>query len=97
MAKITSKLQLTIPKHIADEYGLSPGDEIEFVPAGDSIRLVPTRGRMTEMLSVEERLRMFDEDTAALREHEKTLVLPDEPPRERDWRREDLYPRGKPR
>ena len=45
MAKVTSKLQVTIPKHIAEEYGIAPGDEVEFVPAGDSIRVIPPRQR----------------------------------------------------
>jgi AbrB family looped-hinge helix DNA binding protein len=97
MAKVTSKLQVTIPKHIADQYGIAPGDEVEFVPAGDSIRVVPAHRRALETLDVAERLRMFDEDTALQREREKKLVITGEPPAERDWRREDLYTRGKPR
>ena len=97
MAKVTSKLQVTIPKRIADEYGIAPGDEVDFVPAGDSIRLVPAGRGTSELLSVEERLRLFDEDTARQRQHEKGMKLPVEPPSERDWRREDLYTRGKPR
>lgn len=97
MAKVTSKLQVTIPKRIADEYGIAPGDDVEFVPAGDSIRLVPAGRRASGLLSLEERLRLFDEDTARQRQREKGMDLPAEPPRERDWRREDLYTRGKPR
>jgi AbrB family looped-hinge helix DNA binding protein len=98
MAKVTSKLQVTIPKRIADEYGIVPGDDVEFVAAGDSIRLVPPGVRATEsLLSVEERVRLFDEDVARHRKHQKQLPIPSEPPRERDWRREDLYTRGKPR
>ncbi|MEK7258043.1 MAG: SUMF1/EgtB/PvdO family nonheme iron enzyme, partial [Bacteroidota bacterium] len=31
MAKVTSKLQVTVPKIIADQYGIRPGDEIEWV------------------------------------------------------------------
>ncbi|HEY3517486.1 MAG TPA: hypothetical protein VGL98_10610 [Gammaproteobacteria bacterium] len=49
-------------------------------------------------LSLEERLRrLFAESTARQREREKHMVLPANPPAERDWRREDLYTRGKPR
>jgi AbrB family looped-hinge helix DNA binding protein len=98
MAKITSKLQVTIPKHIADQYGLAPGDDIEFVPNGDAIRLIPPRGRASDnRLPLEERLRRFDESRARQREREKHMVIPKDPPAERDWRREDLYTRGKPR
>jgi AbrB family looped-hinge helix DNA binding protein len=32
MVKVTSKLQITIPKRIADEFGIRPGDQLEFVP-----------------------------------------------------------------
>lgn len=97
MAKVTSKLQVTIPKRIADEYGIAPGDEVEFVAAGDSIRLVPPGGRATQSLSPDERLRLFDEDVARHRKQQEHLRIPAEPPRERDWHREDLYTRGKPR
>lgn len=98
MAKVTSKLQVTIPKHIADQYGIAPGDDIEFVPAGDSIHLIPAGRRMSRpRLSLEERLRLFDEATARQREREKQMKIPATPPAERDWRREDLYTRGKSR
>ncbi|MGH9380775.1 MAG: AbrB/MazE/SpoVT family DNA-binding domain-containing protein [Thermoanaerobaculia bacterium] len=97
MAKVTSKLQVTIPKRIAEEYGIAPGDEIEFVPAGDVIRVVPPRQRLRSRLSPEERLRRFDAATARIREYQKRLKVPPTPPAERDWKREDLYTRGKPR
>jgi AbrB family looped-hinge helix DNA binding protein len=29
MGKVTSKLQVTVPKAIAQRYGIRPGDEIE--------------------------------------------------------------------
>jgi AbrB family looped-hinge helix DNA binding protein len=34
MPKVTSKLQLTVPKAIAEQYGIRPGDELEWIPAG---------------------------------------------------------------
>jgi len=97
MSKITSKLQVTIPKAIAEQYGIKPGDEIEFQAAGDVIRVIPPRGRRIPRLSVEERLRLFDEATARQRQREAGMKLPAKPPAERDWKREDLYERGKPR
>lgn len=33
--KVTSKGQVTIPKRVRDSFGLLPGTEVEFVPAGD--------------------------------------------------------------
>jgi len=98
MAKVTSKLQVTIPKHIADQYGIAPGDDVEFVPAGDSIRLVPPGRRSSEpRLGLVERLRRFDASVARQREREKRMKIPAKPPSARDWTREDLYTRGKPR
>ena len=94
MAKVTSKLQVTIPKAIADQYGIQPGDEIEFQPAGRTIRVLTKNSRIGARLSVEERLRLFDESMERQREREKKMNLPKDPPAERDWRREDLYTRG---
>ncbi|MFN9367376.1 MAG: AbrB/MazE/SpoVT family DNA-binding domain-containing protein [Planctomycetia bacterium] len=34
MAKVTSKLQVTIPKAIADAYGIRPGASLDWVPPG---------------------------------------------------------------
>jgi len=94
MAKVTSKLQLTIPKRLAEQYGIAPGDEVDLQPAGDIIRLIPPGRSGVNRLSYEERLRLFDEATARQREREKSMRLPAEAPTKRDWRREDLYDRG---
>ena len=96
MAKVTSKLQVTIPKQIADEYGIAPGDEVDFLPAGDSIRLVPAQLRARASLGLDERLRLFDESRARQQKREKLMDIPSRAPAKRDWRREDLYRRGKP-
>jgi len=94
MAKVTSKLQLTIPKRIAEQYGIAPGDEVDLQPAGDVIRLIPPGRRARKRLSDKERLRLFDAATARQREREKQMQIPAEPPAKRDWRREDLYDRN---
>lgn len=94
---MTAKLQLTLPKRIADQFGIKPGDEVEFVPAGDVIHLVPPDRQLTPQLSLEERKRLFESSTKWLQEYAKQLPLPAEPPEKRDWTREDLYVRGKPR
>lgn len=96
MAKVISKLQLTLPKRIAEQYGIAPGDEVEFQPAGDVIHLVPAGRRLKSQLSPGERLRLFDAATARQRAREKRMKLPPVPPSQGDWRREDLYTRGKP-
>ena len=33
MAKVTSKLQVTVPKALAERYGIRPGDDIRFEEA----------------------------------------------------------------
>ena len=96
MAKVTSKLQVTLPKRVADLHGIAPGDEIEFISAGEVIHIVPARSAARALLSVEERRRLFDQATARQAQRTKDLPLRDQPT-ERDWRREDLYTRGKPR
>ena len=99
MAKVTSKLQVTIPKAIADQYGIVPGDEIEFQAAGNVIRVIPPRGQRSTRprLSVEEKLRLFDEAVERQRLREKENPFTGETPSDRGWKREDLYTRGKPR
>ena len=37
MSKVTSKLQVTIPKAIADRFGIAPGDDIDWIVTGESI------------------------------------------------------------
>jgi AbrB family looped-hinge helix DNA binding protein len=66
MAKVTSKLQLTIPKAVADQYGISPGDEVDWVPAGDAIRVVPASARSSR-LGLKEPLALSDQATAPQR------------------------------
>lgn len=92
MAKITSKLQVTIPKAIAQQYRLRPGSEITFVPAGEGIRVVP--GALgAPAASIELRLRLFDQATERQRARQRGRRAR-RTPRSRGWRREDLYRRG---
>ena len=95
MARVTSKLQVTIPKAIADQYGLKPGSDIAFVPAGDAIRVVPN-GRVPGPVDPAARLRLFDQATARQRARDAKRS-DQQPPKSRGWRREQLYSRGVPR
>lgn len=97
MAKVTSKLQVTLPKRIAEAHGIAPGDEIEFESAGDVIRIVPGRRKLHSKVSLEERLRLFDAATRDLKRRAAALHVPEGPPEDRGWRRDELYERGKPR
>ena len=105
MAKVTSKLQLTVPKAIADRYGIRPGDDLDWIPAGDVIRVIPqnVQLRTKRVRSVEERVSLF---RAMLSRQKRRESIPEEIQNdserlrksheiERGWRREDLYTRGR--
>ena len=107
MAKVTSKRQLTVPKKIADQYGIRPGDDLQWIPAGDSIRIEVARRKAKDRgheLSTEEKLALFDANTKWLDElqadqlkeaqAESTRIAREN----RGWTREELYgDRGFPR
>lgn len=94
MAKVTSKLQVTIPKPLAEKYGIEPGDDIRWSASGDAIRLSPGPGAPKR--SVEQRLELFDRATARQRKREKNQEKTSaEGTVERTWSREELYDRGR--
>ena len=62
MAKITSKYQVTVPKAIAQQYKIRPGDEIEWAAAGEVIRVVPA-SQIAVSEDRESRLHWFDQAT----------------------------------
>jgi AbrB family looped-hinge helix DNA binding protein len=95
VGKVTSKLQVTVPKAIADRYGIRPGDEIEWVPAGDGIRVLPA-GRPAAAGDGPNRLKLFDAATERQRTRQAARRS-SRRARDRGWRREDLYTRGRPR
>lgn len=92
MSKVTSKLQVTLPKSIADRFGIRPGDQIEWETAGDAIRIhLPSR---TSALDRVARLKLFDQGTQRQRERETRQETPRQSGTDRGWVREDLYERG---
>ena len=95
MAKVTSKLQVTVPKVIADRFGIRPGDDIEWRAEGSTIRVLPRAGE-DGALDREARLRSFDEATAR---QESRNRAGRRAPRVggRGWTREELYDRARPR
>lgn len=97
MPKVTSKRQITIPKAIADRYGIQAGDELAFVPAGDAIR-IELGADAAERLSREARLELFDAATARQRARERAgrRRRRRRPGTSRGWTREQLYTRGRP-
>jgi AbrB family looped-hinge helix DNA binding protein len=95
MARITSKLQVTIPKAIADKLGIKPGDDLDWQVAGDTMRVTPA-SRTRHRLPVELRLKLFDQATTRQRARNSRLARK-KPSADRGWKREDLYERGRAR
>ena len=92
MAKVTSKYQVTLPKAIADRYNIHPGDDIDWVAAGEVIRVIPP-GKRAVVEDRDSKLRLFDQATERLRRRSKGHQS--ERSRNRGWSREDLYKRGR--
>ena len=93
MARVTSKYQVTIPKAIADRYGIKPGEEIEWLPAGEAIRVVPHADRRREPDRAR-RLDLFDRATERHRARQLAAEKTSRLEVDRGWRREELYERG---
>lgn len=97
MAKVTSKLQVTIPKAVADTHGITPGTELEFESADETIRvrILDRRDRGTsDEADRRQRLRAFDEATARQRARDRALTEAHPElvePGGRGWSRADLY------
>ncbi len=89
---MTSKLQVTIPKAVADRYEIEPGTDVAFEPAGDVIRVVPARRPRRDL---RERVRLFERALARQREREAARPVPEASGR--GWTREELYDRGRAR
>jgi AbrB family looped-hinge helix DNA binding protein len=97
MARVTSKLQVTVPKVIAERYGIHPGDEIDWVAAGDVIRVVPPARRMPRAKDTRaRRLALFDQATERQQERQRGKTRRGRGT-DRGWRREDLYEHGRTR
>ncbi len=94
MSKITGKFQLTLPKRLVDAYGIKVGDEVDLLPAGATISLVPERCSKASATDPGERLRYFDRATERQRKRDgkRSLKLQ----KDRGWTREELYKRGRP-
>lgn len=92
MAKVTSKLQVTIPQSLALQYSIRPGDSILFRAAGEVIQLLPPGAATRPQLDRRERLALFDAGTERQRARESSAKRPGA--KRRGWTREALYQRG---
>ncbi|MBI3183335.1 MAG: AbrB/MazE/SpoVT family DNA-binding domain-containing protein [Myxococcales bacterium] len=93
MGKVTTKLQVTVPKSIAERYGIRPGDELEWLPAGESIRVLPARATKPTV-DLKARLALFR--AAMQRQRRRQAGRRAARPASRGWTREELYDRGRP-
>jgi bifunctional DNA-binding transcriptional regulator/antitoxin component of YhaV-PrlF toxin-antitoxin module len=91
MAKVTSKLQVTIPKVIAERYGIAPGQEIEWLQAAEAIRVVP-QGAARRVPDTRRRVELYDLASARQRARGSARKV-GKGENERGWTREDLYER----
>jgi AbrB family looped-hinge helix DNA binding protein len=94
MAKVTSKFQVSIPKTLADQLHIRPGDEIDWRIACGELRIAPADA--SRPLSRERRLELFD--LASQRQAARNkLHRPKRPSSSRGWTRDELYDRGRTR
>jgi AbrB family looped-hinge helix DNA binding protein len=91
MSKVTSKFQVSVPKALADQYGIAPGDDLVWEPAGEALRVRLAEPRARYALDGRERLRLFDAATRRQAERQSRRSLGRDA--ERGWTREQLYER----
>lgn len=89
MSRVTKKYQISIPKRLADAHGITPGDDLSWEDAGGGLRL--TTSERVLKLSIEERLRLFDESETRRLERDRTRHVAVEQGEDRGWTRESLY------
>jgi AbrB family looped-hinge helix DNA binding protein len=96
MSKVTSKLQVTLPKKVADQFGIRPGDQIDWQVAGDAIRVIPVAKKTREKGNLQARLRLFDQATEREKKRARSLdpALLHTAELGCGWRRDDLYNRA---
>jgi bifunctional DNA-binding transcriptional regulator/antitoxin component of YhaV-PrlF toxin-antitoxin module len=105
MSKVTSKLQVTLPKAIADRYGVAPGADLVFEPAGDSIRVLVARepGLVGSGASLADKQALFDAATQRQARRNRGYRLKAGASSQkrvktvavRGWSREELYDRDR--
>jgi bifunctional DNA-binding transcriptional regulator/antitoxin component of YhaV-PrlF toxin-antitoxin module len=103
VAKVTSKLQLTLPKVIADQYKIRPGDDLDWLPAGEAIRVVKRDAdQAARPDTIKQRLQLFDQATDRQRKRQTKSGMgrpavgarSSRAQSDRGWTREEIYQRG---
>ena len=91
MSKVTSKLQVSIPKVLADKFGIRPGDDLEWESADQALR-VRLAAKAQRGLSRADRVAFFD--AATKRQVQREAARPPSKATKRGWTRNELYTRG---
>lgn len=98
MAKIKKEGHLPVPKALAEQFGIHPGESIRFEKVGNGI-LLSTDAPLDSSV-IEKRLESFDRATRRMevkpvptvkRKPRSKSIHPDD----RGWSREELYLRGR--
>jgi bifunctional DNA-binding transcriptional regulator/antitoxin component of YhaV-PrlF toxin-antitoxin module len=91
VSKVTAKYQVSVPKALADQYRIAPGDDLVWEAAGEALRVRLAEPRAADAVDGRERLRLFDAATRrqAVRQSGRTLRAPTD----RGWTRDELYDR----
>src|SRR5207302_849588 len=93
-----SKLQVTLPKAIAERLGIKPGDEIKWEISGGALRAISVIKKRSAKKEDDPalRLRLFDQATHRQRRRETLLdvAMMRRAKAERGWTRDKLYIRN---
>ena len=87
MSRVTKKYQVSIPRVLAEQYGIAPGDDLIW----EALRVRRAEPRPRSALSQEELLRLFD--AATKRQQARNRAAGAAAPTKRGWMREELYDR----
>jgi AbrB family looped-hinge helix DNA binding protein len=93
VSKVTTKLQVTLPKPLAEQLGINPGDQIDWEVAGEVLRVIPAAKRRREKRDTQARLRLFDQATRRQRKRQSSTdhALLRTARSGRGWTRQELY------
>jgi bifunctional DNA-binding transcriptional regulator/antitoxin component of YhaV-PrlF toxin-antitoxin module len=92
VSKVTTKYQVSVPKALADQYGIAPGDDLIWEPAGEALRVRLAEPRATYVADGRERLRLFD--AATRRQAERQSRRKVRSATKCGWTRDELYERN---
>jgi bifunctional DNA-binding transcriptional regulator/antitoxin component of YhaV-PrlF toxin-antitoxin module len=93
MSKVTSNLQVSLPKALAEQFKITPGDEIEWVARGEFIKVLPSGGT-APAANPRTRLKLFDQVTVRQKQRQRGRAVTAKTAG-RSWTREDLYRDGR--